>query len=55
MEKVVIKTRELCTGKEEVFTLNKSHIVFFKKVGDEYVIVMSSGDKFYGTVVEGSL
>lgn len=54
MDKVVIKTRDLCTGKEEVFTLNKSHIAFFKKVGDEYVIVMSSGDKFYGTI-EGSL
>lgn len=54
MDKIVIKTRDLYTGAEEVFTLNKSHIAFFKKVGDEYVIVMSSGDKFYGTI-EGSL
>lgn len=55
MDKVVIKTHDLCTGKEEIFTLNKSHIAFFKELGGEYVIVMSSGDKFYGAIVEGSL
>jgi hypothetical protein len=35
-------------------TLNKNHIAFFTQTGDIYNIVMSSGDRFTGTI-SGSL
>ena len=35
-------------------TLNKNHIAFFTQTGDVYNIVMSSGDRFIGTI-SGSL